>query len=296
MLPRLARLGLCEQWHQNQLDTVIRGWSQVIDDVVKAYENSEDLKRHNADLRRALDDLRPQLEPMRVDMATSRERISLLVEQVDQAASQIIRERQSFEEYKRDAEASRAEESEVIRDLHLKLAEERQGSAQRNKDLEKVKVERDASDTQAHILQTQLANERQAAELLRKDVNEAIISRNNALAEIEGLQLERLTKAMNDSEALSEEMDNLRQQPISEHQRSEQLSNNLSVAGKRREVLSEELAEVRSKLGTERQNTEQMKAGLEGAWEGQSVLSEELERAQSKLETDRRQPKSQARD
>jgi hypothetical protein len=79
--------------------------------------------------------------------------------------SKFARQSRSFEDYKRDAEASGAEKLEVIRGLHSKLAEERRVSVQRYKDIEKAKVERDTFDTQARILRSQLQSEREASEL-----------------------------------------------------------------------------------------------------------------------------------
>jgi hypothetical protein len=121
LLPRLAWLGLCEQYHQNQANRMVLEWSQAIDDAAKEYENSEGLKRRNADLVRMVDTLRSQLEATNT---TSEERLavivsqygasldepersrSLLVEQGRQASSQLALERQDFEEDKRGAETS----------------------------------------------------------------------------------------------------------------------------------------------------------------------------------------------
>ena len=53
-LKRLARLCLCEEYHQNQSFEVINKWEDAIEEATKFYEKGQDLKERNRELMRAL--------------------------------------------------------------------------------------------------------------------------------------------------------------------------------------------------------------------------------------------------
>ena len=312
LLPRLARLSLCEEYHREQKHEVLVKWKGTIEDVLKLYEKCESLKRRNQRLSTELakeSEERKRLEGLLLEgqdeaEGSSGNTLAELSAQVDELGSQLTAALATSSQYRQEyieAEASRASLSMRVGQLQMSLTE----SLQESERLEKVLAEQEAE------LLRQLTAERQASEECSRGAEASLASQTQLINNLRSeLVQERQTSAQhqNDLEAvtakqatLSTEADEMQSQLTTERETLEISRKDQGEAMTDRTDLLAQIESLQAQLSTECENSEQLQETVDEAETKQAVLSDEIGTLQSQLAagrqiTDRLQAAAETRD
>jgi chromosome segregation ATPase len=277
LLSRLAKLGLCEEQHRHQVRDILDRWEEVIEDVVKQYEEMEKLKRRNRQLKIRLaeeceerEQLAAQLGELNAEFASScgasaieasaQNRNEFEARESD-LLLQVKDLKRSVAESRGHAQRLAVEEAELSR----RLGDERRVSAQRQHD-------HDLSAEKVDDLQSQLCEHRQMSEHLTRDLEKATTDRKGLLAQTNSLRVQSAIK----SQSLN------------------QVKRNLEEAKITQATLLEEKEKLQSLLATECQTSGQLEKKLASREVELVSVQGTLERTQLDLTQSRKVNEEQA--
>ena len=305
LLPRLARLSLCNEYHQHQERGVLEKWREAIEDVVKRYEKVERLKSriHRLSFQLTMERKeREQLEDLmseRPDELNSDACVKLTV-QVDELRSQlevalltstqyekcytkseagrvdllwqVDKLQKSLTESLRESKRLAAQEAELSRRLTESLRESKLLAAQKAQLSRRLTAELEASETYKMDAETRRANQSQRIDDLQSELTEEHCISAQRQADV------RVTAS---------QIDKLQSQLATERQVSELLRGDLGKAMADRTVLLEQIKALQAQLSSERQNSDQLKKNLDEGETSQAVVSKEMGNLRSQLATER---------
>jgi hypothetical protein len=323
MLPRLARLSLCEEQHKSnkgQREGVVAMWADALEDVVEEYDKAKKLKKRNQSLENELaketeerkrleallskdskgsehcecEEVRAQIEELKAaalddskqhktelvkaeedrtalslkldklrksfdKRAQESERMkTLMAEQKAEMSRQLAAEQKASEEYKTDAEASRAvveNKSKLIENLQSDLSKERQVSTRLQGELVGANIEQGFLSSQIAELLPQLAAASQASEQLKEEVNEGVTNRKALIQQVETLQSQFSTEQQNSCK-LKENLQEIEKSKAT-------LSSQLAIERQDKEGLDREVRDTRAREATLKTQLEDIQGVLE---------------------------------
>jgi chromosome segregation ATPase len=307
ILSRLARLSLCEDYHQNQKNRILDEWDEKVDAATKVYKRLEKLKTRCseliADKEKLLALLKEKVKQGNSEASDDSEAEARVEDISERLGQQLSSERRAFEIYKKDAEAVQKGHAALETILRSKLAEADQVSAQQLKDLKRLmRIEADLVKGKG-ILESRLDMERKGTELIVKQMGEL---REDLSAKIEDLQAqlsterqnlhklkETTSEAMTQKDLVAQEAESLRSQLTNERRNAQDQHRELKTARGQEAAIREELSNERQLSGQLRSKfvdmratfSEQLKSGCQFDLREHFSFPEELKTHFGEVET-----------
>ena len=282
-LQRLARLSLCDDYHQGQQSVLVNGWKSALEDAAKEYEKGEGLRSRNKALEKELKQEREmrlklafELEELEndvledTDAATAlsldhakikktNQKLSTQVEELlaqtrSELSNKLNLEREAFSEYKTKTKAKAISQSRIINELRSKLEDQCDLSAKRLNELD-AEAARHVSTIEcmeelAADLSANRKEERKLADKLEETTKERVLLVDRVKSLGEEITTERQT-----SNKLENDLNQMKSSKAAMSAQLEDLRLQQAVDVKTAEDLKEQLS-------AERQRADQLKTNL----------------------------------
>jgi chromosome segregation ATPase len=294
-LKKLARLSLCQDWHQNQAYGMVAQWESAIMEVAEEYEMGLRRRIHvqadHRELQVEIERLRDQpaneqanstsvtnqwttqqryedqekrTEEYRRAFLESERKVRILEEENTEISRQLAVEKGSLELARRQCEENSATSSRLENGLYARSIEYQESLSQKAQTIERTTAERDNLRAELVTLESQLSQ-----------LNERSIHM--------GQEIDRATT---ENVNLSMQVENLTRELDLESKTSSKYQSDLLRTRTHRDTLAKEVDDLRSQLDMERKKSSRLVLDLEQAETSCTTLSNEKRGIQSRLESE----------
>lgn len=297
-LKELARLSLCQDWHQNQAYTVVGQWESAIMEVTEEYEMGLRRKIH---VQAGPRELQAEIERLRVQLANEQRTTQQRYEDQEKQTEEYRRaflesERKvgNLEEEKtkilRQHEENSATSSRLVNGFYARSIEYQESLSQKAQTIERTTAERDNLRAELVTLKSQLSQLNERSIHMGQEIDRATTEHVNLSMQVENLTRELdlesktfskyqsdLLQTRTHRDILAKEVDDLRSQLDMERHKSSGLILDLEQAETSCTTLSDEKRGIQSRLESECQKYEELTAELSQLKTDKATLSNETE-------------------